>query len=922
MRQPLQRKAYFKTLHIALFICFMLLSISVKSQTILVPGDVVFVSLNAGDNSFEIIPLIDVQKGTKLYVNNGLWSNEKLGFESGTEVEIRFVADIEAGTSIQLGSNSVNGIDVEGQLELSPEKETLFLYQKEDGFFRFVYGIGWGEQFADNNAGFFGSELPRALVDVTKNYLTLGSYNNYQYYIRNGASGTSKMLGKLVTDVANWRGQDTYAYQSFRTSFNILKPPVILFDQSLTTVNENEESLALNVAIYEHDGSKLTVEVAFDSLNSSLSTEEIHHFNSSEINFSGLIGDAVFEIKVPLKKDNTFEGTETGIFELKNLSKGQFGDFVTHTVLVQDSDKPKVKLQPFALNNEQALILYNIESKEVDVSDWVISRGKHSLTIPKNNVLEVGGKLVISTGSVESHVGNTDSMILLDRKKSSTIFKPGLVKLFDDTGSIISEVRIEEQQKTENTNSISVSDVQGGSASFSQTEGASVVDTPHALEITPGWKEIAYNALLLQDYPETKFYQWSEKEGNYIELETEDEVDLISSIPLYVFFEEDDTLSFVAQVNEEEIEQNELEVKISSTDLNKNKFIDGIEGLNKIINTTNQPIQVRFLQEKVMDLASIDLKPIIFSERRGRIVSMSDTDIIGANEVFWLKLRTPLEEMSLKIDLSEMIFEQEVLKVESVGSLELLLSINSNSEKVVINFKDGDNELETIQTLDDNAQLLVPDEDFVSFSLNNGNESFISKDVSLSGDYEVSFASSIMSSEEGEFVLKVGKWKDIPSDMMILVEDLITQKEYELTENWEVKFEYSSTLSDGEKSFYRQDDLIKPHKENRFVIKLISKQHLASEEELDSPEELTLHQNYPNPFNPLTTISFYIPEAAEVKLSVFNIVGQPVALLISESLSEGEHQVDWDATDMPSGMYIYQLEVGTKIMTRKMTLVK
>mgnify|MGYP003674713027 FL=1 len=91
---------------------------------------------------------------------------------------------------------------------------------------------------------------------------------------------------------------------------------------------------------------------------------------------------------------------------------------------------------------------------------------------------------------------------------------------------------------------------------------------------------------------------------------------------------------------------------------------------------------------------------------------------------------------------------------------------------------------------------------------------------------------------------------------------------------------------------------------------------------MDTPDELTLNQNYPNPFNPLTTLSFYIPEAAEVRLSVFNIVGQPVALLINQSMAVGEHKVDWDASDMPSGMYIYQLEVGTKIMTRKMTLVK
>ncbi len=93
-------------------------------------------------------------------------------------------------------------------------------------------------------------------------------------------------------------------------------------------------------------------------------------------------------------------------------------------------------------------------------------------------------------------------------------------------------------------------------------------------------------------------------------------------------------------------------------------------------------------------------------------------------------------------------------------------------------------------------------------------------------------------------------------------------------------------------------------------------------EKIDLPRKLELHQNFPNPFNPVTTISFYLPEPGEIKLSVFNIVGQPVAVITEGSYAAGEHQFEWDATDKPSGMYIYQLEAGKSVMTRKMTLVK
>ncbi len=59
-----------------------------------------------------------------------------------------------------------------------------------------------------------------------------------------------------------------------------------------------------------------------------------------------------------------------------------------------------------------------------------------------------------------------------------------------------------------------------------------------------------------------------------------------------------------------------------------------------------------------------------------------------------------------------------------------------------------------------------------------------------------------------------------------------------------------------------------------------------------------------------------------VKLSVFNVVGQPVAVLTEGTLSPGDHEFEWDASGLPSGMYIYQLEVGNRILTQKMTLVK
>ena len=88
------------------------------------------------------------------------------------------------------------------------------------------------------------------------------------------------------------------------------------------------------------------------------------------------------------------------------------------------------------------------------------------------------------------------------------------------------------------------------------------------------------------------------------------------------------------------------------------------------------------------------------------------------------------------------------------------------------------------------------------------------------------------------------------------------------------------------------------------------------------PTEFALHQNYPNPFNPATEISFSLPNAADVKLEIFNIMGQRVATLADQHLEAGNHGVIWDGSHVASGVYFYRLEAGDFVESRKMVLLK
>ena len=74
------------------------------------------------------------------------------------------------------------------------------------------------------------------------------------------------------------------------------------------------------------------------------------------------------------------------------------------------------------------------------------------------------------------------------------------------------------------------------------------------------------------------------------------------------------------------------------------------------------------------------------------------------------------------------------------------------------------------------------------------------------------------------------------------------------------------------------------------------------------PKEYSLSQNYPNPFNPTTTIRYALPKESFVTLKIFNLLGQEIAALVDELMPMGEHQVQWQAGDLPSGVYLYRLE--------------
>ena len=92
-------------------------------------------------------------------------------------------------------------------------------------------------------------------------------------------------------------------------------------------------------------------------------------------------------------------------------------------------------------------------------------------------------------------------------------------------------------------------------------------------------------------------------------------------------------------------------------------------------------------------------------------------------------------------------------------------------------------------------------------------------------------------------------------------------------------------------------------------------------------EDFQLYQNSPNPFNSETIIKYYLRNPSEANIKVFNLLGQEVKTLVNEKRSAGYHNVKWDGTNyngikVNSGVYIYRIQAGDFVQTKKMVLLK
>lgn len=878
------------------------------AQTTLLPGDLLVVTANVSVNEFELIPLINIEEGTTIIIKG---SSENTLIEP---VTITFDKPLTRGQRLIVSNAESDWITKSAHLSTAYEKGMITLIQPDEGVNRLLFGFSWG---------YFDDESINLLIDELElPFLRFGKATNYQYHLKNGASGTAKMLAQMVANPANWKKANK-PFNSFQTSFRILSGPVIVFDQNVSTISESD-SIRLNVAIYEHDGSKLTVDAKLHHEYSTADTNDVNHFKKYTFNFTGLIGDAVYEKVIPVTDDDLFEDQETAFFELENLSAGQFGDFISHAAFILDNEVPDVSIAAVqdATYKLPVLRITNNERVYLNVNDWKIELA--------DVVLEFSD--LIEIAPFENQTVLLDDFLTTNNTESLDNITIDVIRILDRSGQVVEELKLKEQknlvqqdptESTKNKIDVKLGQIENDPVSVMEATDLSSSNTAikkdTSVVVEKGWKPWIGE---INSGTDQDVQYWDEKTQSFREL-TAVNKDSAAGVGLVYYHDQ-------AEIEMEAFEQFEdssaqLEMQstpsnwiftLSATDANENEIIDGAEGFNLVQNHVGSPIQVSALMEVLaQQIGENKVAPYVYGWDMNTEQVKTNQDMIEAGELFWILADSVIERMDISIStdqLTAQIPDVETLE-EPVSTLKLVLFTENSSQSTDIQLFDGEFEID--QHVPHPALMLRKNSILnqgLQFAYQVDNKWFSKLNLPYTSDAIYAIPLGIRDTSSSKMTLEIADW-NLEGGWQLFIEDVETEEQVELLPGVNFSFEYF--VNEDESESYNRKSI-----DQRYLLLMVPPGVELVDKSI--PEQIELFQNYPNPFNPATTISFYLPEPVEVSLSVFNVVGQPVATLTNGVLNAGEHHFEWNATGYPSGMYIYQLEVGTKVLTRKMTLVK
>ena len=631
-------------------------------------------------------------------------------------------------------------------------------------------------------------------------------------------------------------------------------------------------------------------------------------------------------------------------------------------------------------SNDEFVEIVNNETFDIDLSNWTLSDDNSSkITFPSGTEIPAGKAIVVFADSAKgtayggAHLFNAGS---LDLNNDGDV-----VKLEDADGNLIASLDYasiaadaDNGQSITRDPAITGSFVQHSNATGSEGDlhspGTKIDGTAfgskYAVGIRggEGWRLISTPAQntsfddLFRDIWIQGISGSDDDGASFKNIITWDEASLSYSSPssmsddlvagkgyaVYVF-EDDDARTpgiqggFPKSINtnntdgtENDENPNSVNVGVTANDTNGNGSIDGDEGWNLLGNPFGTDISVDALFTALENANSNVNTNIYVWEHNNESgpgyveLSKGDGKRLAPFQAFWVRYTQVGIDTDVTFNRSDLAVDEETEFYRSVSDnntrFELSLHGEQFSDTYTLEFSDkGSTDLDKYDGY--HLTSLNPNSINLYSSVNNKR---IQKNV-LPKDLEATLEIPLAFKVAGRTSLTF-KWNNkinnIPDEWDLLLIDKEQNREVDLRRSSEYSFTLRSSqqnTADGRKS---ENDFLNKSTDDesgaRFMLSVQPKGETV--ESADLPESVKLNPNYPNPFNPATTIPYELTEDAEVKLTVWNMIGQKVATLVDGLVEAGSHEETWNASNMPSGIYIARFEVGSKVFTRKMTLIK
>jgi hypothetical protein len=901
------------------------------------------------------------------------------GFNAGNVITINPNTDTasDGGTVSQISGNFnlTNGGD-ELYLYLSSASQN-----PEDNPSTFLFAISNDNSWDSNELSNTGlTNETTALSDVG------GSINDNGEYVGTREGTVSTLKQEIQKVGSNWATTDDTGDQSisFNTSsFSLVDPPTIAFNSSVVGSSENSGTAELTVELVESNSTAVDVEVSFLSGSSTATNgDDFASYSTETVSFSDSDGDSTTKtISVNLTDDSDFEGSEKAVFQLQNISTGTIISPEVLTLTIEDNDAPDIVINEILYDptdagdangdgtedetGDEFVEIVNNSNRDIDISNWTLSDGASiKYTFPSGTVIpadrafvvfaspgegtDFGGAYLFSAGSLGLNNTGDDVILKDDNGNEITSFtysgsesNESITRNPDIEGSFEGHTTADSDDSSPFSPGTKVNGDPFGAdhaIAFRGTEGWRMISSPvQSATFSDFFGDFWMQGIPGSDDPgggETLF-GWNESGGGSFNVPDGMSSTLTPGQGYIVYVFEDDEYStpgiqggFPKVVSTNGTENSgTVNVSVSANDTGSDGITDE-EGWNMLGNPFGSDVSVTAILnalESVHD--SVNTNVYIWDHQagdgNGGWKTKSNGDLLAPFQAFFVRFTEPFSSTDVSFNKSSLEANQGTDFFKNVAEESFYFDLELHGEQYYDAY--------TVEFSEKGSTALDRYDAYKLFSLNPNSINLYStlsnnrlqKNVmprELDSKLEIPLSFDV--NGRNNLTFRWNNLKELPNNWQVMLIDKEIGREIDLRRSETYNFSILSS-QDRQNKTIGENNLLNKRKEgdeqSRFVLSVNPNVNAG---QTDLPSSVKLNPNYPNPFNPTTTIPYEIAEDAEVKLTVWNMIGQKVATLVDGMVEAGTHEEPWNASNMPSGIYIARFEVGNEVYTRKMTLIK